>query len=411
MKTNLKRQLAAGTILAAVLGAATTRGQNTPADFQKQCEGNTAFACDLYARLKSEAGDANVFFSPYSISTALAMTSAGARGETEAQMAKALHLEPEPTKRHAAFAAMEADLNAVQKKGRIQLSVANSLWLHQRYSLLEGFLNLTKQCYGASVTPVDFAEPESARKKINVWVEHKTNQKIKDLIPGGVLTGGTRLVLVNAIYFKGTWASPFRTEATTEAPFRLSSGKTVQAPFMFQKKHFKYRATDDVQVLEMPYVGNDLSMVILLPRKVDGLGAVESNLTAVNLATWTEDMGLPDVKVSLPKFKTTCRFSLNGTLQALGMIDAFESGKADFSGMDGGRTLFISAALHKAFVEVNELGTEAAAATGMAMALTALPAPPVEFRADHPFLFLIREKSTGSILFLGRVTNPTAAGE
>lgn len=412
MKTNLRLRWTAGAAWAAViLGGGAAWGGVVPAALQTQRDGNTAFACELYAKLKSAAGDANVFFSPYSISTAFAMTSAGACGETDAQMVKALHFEPDPAKRHAAFAAMEADLNAVQKKGQVKLSVANSLWPQKDYALLESFLGLVRENYGASVTPLDFRASEAARKTINTWVEDKTNQKIKDLIPGGVLDAMTRLVLVNAIYFKGDWTSPFRAEATKEAPFHLPSGQTVQAPLMFQKKHFGYGATDDLQLLEMPYAGDDLSMLVLLPRKADGLAALENSLSAANLAKWTAAMWSPDVMVYLPKFKMIYRFGLNDTLKAMGLSDAFDAGKADFSGMDGGRNLFISAAVHKAFVEVNEQGTEAAAATGITMGLTALPAPPIVFRADHPFIFLIREKSSGSILFIGRVTNPTVAGK
>jgi serpin B len=401
----------AGAALAAViLGGSVALGGVVPAALQTQREGNTAFACELYGKLKG-AGSGNLFFSPYSISTAFAMTSAGACGETDTQMVKALHFDPDPAKRHTAFAAMEANLNAVQKKGRVKLSVANSLWPQKNFALLESFLSLVRENYGASVAPLDFSAPEPARKTINTWVEDKTNQKIKDLIPIGALDTATRLVLVNAIYFKGNWTSPFQADATKDAPFRLPSGQTVQAPLMFQKKHFGYGETDDLQVLEMPYAGDDLSMLVLLPKKADGLAALENNLTAANLAKWTQEMRSPDVMVYLPKFKMTCRFSLNDTLKAMGMSDAFDAGKADFSGMDGTRNLFISAAVHKAFVEVNEQGTEAAAATGIAMGLTSLPAPPIEFRADHPFLFLIRERQTGSLLFLGRVTDPTAAGE
>jgi len=412
MNTNLKLRWMVGVAMTtAVLGGGAAFGGVVPAALQTQREGNAAFACELYAKLKNAVGDANVFFSPYSISTALAMTSAGARGETDAQMVKALHFEPDPAKRHAAFGEMESRLNLVQKKGQVKLSVANSLWPQKDYALLESFLGLVRENYGASVTPLDFRATEAARKTINTWVEDKTNQKIKDLIPGGVLDAMTRLVLVNAIYFKGNWTSPFMAEATKDAPFQLPSGQTVQAPLMFQKKHFRYGANDDLQTLEMPYAGDDLSMLVLLPKKADGLAALENNLTAANLAKWTQEMRSPDVMVYLPKFKMTCRFGLNDTLKAMGMSDAFDSGKADFSGMDGGRNLFISAAVHKAFVEVNEQGTEAAAATGIAMGLTALPMPPMEFRADHPFIFLIREKSSGSILFIGRVTNPTVAGE
>ncbi len=409
MNEDLKLWLAAGAILAAIVGIGVAFGETAPAGLQTQSEGNTAFACELYAKLKG-AGNANVFFSPYSISTALAMTSAGARGETDAQLVKALHFEPDPAKRHAAFAAMEANLNAVQKKGEVKLSVANSLWPQKGYPLLESFLDLTRKCYGASVTPLDFREPEPARKTINTWVEDKTNQKIKDLIPSGTLDAMTRLVLVNAIYFKGNWSLPFKAEATKDAPFRLPSGQTVQTPLMFQKKHFNYGATDELQVLEMPYAGDDLSMLVLLPKKADALPALENNLTAANLAKWTREMGSPEVNVYLPKFKMTCEFRLDDPLRAMGVTDAFDS-KADFSGMDGGRNFSISAALHKAFVEVNEQGTEAAAATAIVMRMLALPMQPIEFRADHPFIFLIREKSTGSILFIGRVTNPTVAGE
>ncbi|MBI5684280.1 MAG: serpin family protein [Verrucomicrobia bacterium] len=412
MTTHLRLRRAAGVAMAAAVlnGGAAGRGETPPA-LQTQREGNTAFACELYAKLAGAAGDANVFFSPHSISTALAMTSAGARGDTGAQMVKTLHFEPDPAKRHAAFAAMEANLNAVQKKGRVKLSVANSLWPQKDFALLESFLGLVRQNYGASVTPLDFSATETARKTINTWVEDKTNQKIRDLIPGGVLSAATRLVLVNAIYFKGDWASPFMAGATRPQPFRLLSGQTAQAPLMFQMKHFGYTEDETTQVLEMPYAGDDLSMLVLLPKKTGGLAALENSLTPANLAKWTQSMSSPEVRVYLPKFKMTCRFGLNDTLKAMGMGDAFDPGRADFSGMDGGRNLFISAALHKAFVEVNEQGTEAAAATGIGIALTSLPAPPIEFRADHPFLFLIREKSTDSILFIGRVTNPTVAGE
>jgi serpin B len=409
MSTNLRLRWTAAA-MAALLGGGAARGGVVPAALQSQREGNTAFACELYARLKG-AGDANLFFSPYSISTALAMTSAGARGETEAQMVKALHFEPHPAKRHAAFCEMEARLQLVQKKGKVKLSIANSLWPHKDFALLESFLGLIRESYSASVAPLDFNVPEPARKTINTWVENKTHQKIKDLIPGGALDAATRLVLVNAIYFKGDWASPFMTEATRPQSFKLPSGRTAQAPLMFQKKHFNYAEDETMQALELLYAGDDLSMLVLLPRKADGLAALESSLSPASLAKWMQSMSSPEVRVYLPKFKMTCRFGLNDTLKAMGMTDAFDAGRADFSGMDGRRDLSISAALHKAFVEVNEQGTEAAAATAIGMRATALPPPPVEFRADHPFLFLIREKSTGSILFIGRVKNPTVAGE
>jgi len=370
-------------------------------------DSNNVFALDLYGQLRTE--DGNLFLSPYSISTALAMTYGGARGETAAQMAKALHFDLPQDKLHPAFAAMEADIAAIQKKGKIKLAVANSLWPQKKFPFLPDYLGLCKEHYGATITPLDYANaPEPARKTINAWVEDKTNNKITDLIAPGVLDAMTRLVLVNAIYFKGDWANPFKADATQKQPFHVTAAKTVEAPLMHQKKEFGYAQTADLQVLELPYTGDDLSMIVLLPRKTDGLAAIEAKLTTKNLAAWLGGLHQEEVEVFLPKFKITSQFSLAEKLAALGMTLAFTE-KADFSGMDGQRDLYISAVLHKAFVEVNEEGTEAAAATAVVMTKTAImePSAPPVFRADHPFLFLIRNKHTGSILFLGRVTDPT----
>ena len=366
--------------------------------------GNTGFAVDLYGKLRTQEG--NVCFSPYSISTALAMTYGGARGETEKQMAQTLHFNLPPDKLHPAFAALEANFKAVQQKGKVQLTVANSLWPQKGFKFLPDYLALCRKYYSTSIKPVDYMEhTEAARKTINDWVTSKTNRKIVELLKPGVLDISNRLVLVNAIYFKGNWDSQFKAGRTENKPFHVSSEKTVTTPLMRQTHDFRYAEFSDKQILELPYVGGDLSMLVLLPRKLDGLGDLEAELTAQNLAAWTTNLRSHEVAVSLPKFKITSAFSLKETLAALGMSDAFIYGRADFSGMDGHEDLFISAVAHKAFVEVNEEGTEAVAATAVMMGAGA--APPPAFRADHPFLFLIRDNRSGSILFLGRVTNPT----
>ena len=377
------------------------------AEEEALADANNAFALDLYGQVRAQ--DGNLFLSPYSISTALAMTYGGARGETAVQMAKALRFNLPQDKLHPAFAAMDAGIANIQNKGKVKLAVANSLWPQKKFAFLPGYIDLCRKHYGATITPLDYVNAaEPARKTINAWVEDKTNKKITDLIAPGVLGELTRMVLVNAIYFKADWASQFKAEATQKQPFHVSVSQTVETPLMHQKREFGYRENDELQVLELPYAGNDLSMIVLLPRKTDGLAGIEAKLTAQNLAAWTGKLQRPKVEVFLPKFKMTSQFSLGEKLAALGMTDAF-SAKADFSGMNGQRDLFISAVIHKGFVDVNEEGTEAVAVTGVAVAAHAMPKPqPVPvFRADHPFILLIRDNRTGSILFLGRITDPT----
>jgi serpin B len=384
--------------------AMTVHAETLSADMQQVVNGNTAFATDLYAMLKHENG--NLFFSPYSISTALAMTLAGARGDTAQQMANVLHFAVPQDRLHPAFAELEAELNAIQKKGEVQLSVANSLWPQKDYQFLPDYVGLLKQYYGTSVTPLDYVSAtEAARKTINDWVEGKTNRKITDLIKPGVLGPDMLLVLANAVYFKGNWVSQFNPKQTREQSFHTATDTQVASSMMNREGKCSYAETPDLQVLELPYDGNDLSMIVLLPRKAEGIGALESELTPVNLAQWTQALSTRKIILFLPKFKLTCEFSLEKRLAAMGITDAFSS-NADFSGMDGSRSLSISAVLHKAFVDVNEQGTEAAAATEVTMRSAAPPTIP-EFRADHPFVFLIRDKHTDSILFLGRVTDPT----
>ena len=375
------------------------------ADTKAVAQGNTAFALDLYGKLKEAEG--NLFFSPYSISTALAMTYAGARANTEKQMAEVLHFTLDQKRLHPAFSHLEAQLNAAQGKEGIELNVANALWAQKDYIFLGEFLDLTKKYYGAVLTLLDFKNAcEAARKKINAWVEEKTKNKIKDLIKPGVLDSLTRLVLTNAIYFKGNWESQFKKSKTEESPFWLVPGKSIKVPMMNQKQNFNYMENDSLQILELPYVGNALSMIALLPKKVDGLAQLESMLSVKNLTTWMGLLREREISVFLPKFKMSSQFSLDKMLASMGMHDAF-TGKADFSGMTGKKDLYISAVIHKAFVDVNEEGTEAAAATAVAMRLLSMPAPPPVFKADHPFILLIRHNPSESILFLGRVVNPT----
>lgn len=373
----------------------------------RQVHGNVAFAVDLYRQLCRQKG--NLFFSPYSISSALAMTYAGAQGETAAQMARVLRFGLEADALHAVFAALTNLLHELNAQGGVDVQVANALWPCTGYAFLPAFLDLLRTHYGVAITPLDFrADPEGARQEINAWAEEHTHGKIKDLIPAGVLTPLTRLVLTNAIYFKGRWERPFDPALTQPAPFTVRPGQEVTVPTMAQTLRCGYGEEDELEVLELSYVGRGLSMIVLLPREVDGLGRLEEQLTVEVLDHWVAQLWHTEVQVFLPRFTVESGFRLDAALQALGAVDPFDGGRANFAGMTSQRDLYLDAVLHKAFVEVNEEGTEAAAATAAAMAMRAATSRPVVFRADHPFLFLIRENSVGSILFMGRVENPAA---
>jgi serpin B len=364
---------------------------------------NTEFGLELYQRLRVLEG--NLFFSPYSISTALAMTYAGARGDTQTQMAQALHFPSDQNQLHPAVARLGERLENTGKLGQVQIRVANTLWPRTGFKFLKAFLALTKKFYRVRITPIDFGDGEAARHTINAWVEERTENKIKELIAAGVLDDSTRLALVNAIFFKGNWANQFDPDLTSQALFLAAPGGQVQVPMMTRKHAFKYAEDDSLQVLELPYSGNDLSMLVLLPREVERLAKLEESLAVEKLEKWIKSLQETEVDVSLPRFGLNFPFRLDDTLKSMGMENAF-SNKADFSGMDGSQELYLGAVLHKAFVEVNEQGTEAAAATAVVMQTKAIAFSPIVFRADHPFVFLIRENSTGSILFLGRVVNP-----
>lgn len=369
--------------------------------------GNNQFALELYGKLREEKG--NLFFSPYSISTALGMTYAGAKGDTAEEMAKTLHFALPSDKLHPTFAAIGKALNSGDPKRGYRLSVANRLWGQRGYHFLPGFLALTRESYGAELAPVDFArQTEQSRRAINAWVEEKTQGKIKDLLQPGDLGAMTRLVLTNAIYFKGRWSSPFDKGATKEAPFHASANQDVRVPTMHRTSGLAYWAGDGLKLVALPYGQGDLSMVILLPDQVDGLEALEARLTEKNLAKWLGGLRQNQVNVSLPRFAMTARFKLAEVLKAMGMKRAFSPGQSDFTGISTKGDLVLSDVIHQAFVDVNEEGTEAAAATAVVMrgAPSPIPPPPVEFRADHPFVFLIRDNATGSLLFVGRVTSP-----
>ena len=376
------------------------------ADTASVVSGNNQFAFDLYAKLAS--GDGNLFFSPYSISTALGMTWAGARGNTELQMAQVLHFEANQAAEHTAFGGLQTQLNAVQERKLVALNIANGLWAQQDHKFLPAFLNIAEKDYGAKVEQVDFhTGADSVRKDINDWVSDKTAGRIKDLVGPGALNQMTRLVLVNAIYFKGKWLTQFKASDTHPAPFKTAPDQSVEAPFMHQIANFGYAEADGLRLLELPYAGGDLSMVVVLPAETNGLKWLENGLTADKLSGWVASTRKQKVEVYLPKFTLTGQFMLGDTLRAMGMTDAFTP-EADFSGMDGERDLYISAVIHKAFVDVNEEGTEAAAATAVTIRALAIARPidiPI-FRANHPFLFLIRDVHSGSILFLGRLTQP-----
>lgn len=371
---------------------------------------NTTFALDLYHKLAPTEG--NLFFSPHSISTALAMTYAGARGKTETEMAETLHFSLGQTELHPAFKELEARLRTSGEAGT-RLCVANSLWPQKDYAFLGDYLSLIEENYGTLITAVDYrSDRESARQTINQWVENATEHKIKDILQPRDLKSLTRLVLVNVICFKGTWATQFAPKNTEDATFHVTFERAVQTPMMRQKITCRYASLPSLDVLELPYTGGGVSMIILLPKKIGGLQQIEATLSKENMAKWLGALSTRDVLVFLPRFKTMRRFNLSGTLASMGMVDAFSETSANFAGMDGRPDwLYISALIHKAFVEVNEEGTEAAAATAVVMSGRSVPAQPLVFRADHPFVFLIQETQTGCILFAGRLSDPTVTGE
>jgi serpin B len=374
-------------------------------------EGNSVFAFELYQAVREEEG--NLFYSPHSISVALAMTYAGARNRTAEQMAATLQFLLEQEKLHPAFNWLDVELasrgeGAQGKDGEgFKLNIVNAIWGQKGYSFLPAFLDVLAENYGTGLRILDFiTETEKSRVTINDWVSDQTEGRIEDLIPQGAIDALTRLVLTNAIYFNAAWENPFDEDVTADGPFYLLDGGQVTVPMMRQTESFGYTEGEGYQAVELPYDGSELSMVILLPAS-GNFQAFEKGLQAQQVDAIINDLQNTDVSLRMPKFEFDSEFSLKDTLAGMGMPDAF-SGDADFSGMTGNRELAISDVVHKAFVAVDEAGTEAAAATAVIMKLTAVPEPPVEVTIDRPFIFLIRDIETGAILFVGRVLNPSA---
>jgi len=381
------------------------------ADLATVVDGNSAFAFDLYQALREQ--DDNLFFSPYSISLALAMTYAGARGETAQQMADTLHFILSQDRLHPAFNSLDIELSqrgegAKGKDGEgFRLHIVNAIWGQEGYKFLSEFLDVLAENYGAGLRPLDFANaPEESRITINNWVSDQTEGRIEDLIPQGLIDALTRLVLTNAIYFNAAWQHPFNEDMTEDGPFYLLDGGEVTLPMMRRTESFSYAEGDGYQAIELPYDGRELSMVILLPR-AGQFEAFEDSLDAQRVDAILKQLESRRVALTMPRFEFESSFGLKEALAAMGMPVAF-SGDADFSGMTGNRDLYIADVVHKAFVSVDEAGTEAAAATAVVMRLTALPGTPVEVTVDRPFVFLIRDIETGAILFVGRMVAPSA---
>jgi serpin B len=379
-------------------------------DLQELVRGDNAFALELYQALHGQTG--NLFYSPFSISLALAMTYAGARGQTESQLSSALHFTLPQARLHPSFNALDLALekktDPSSKDGQpLQLDIANAVWAQQDYPFLPEYLDLVATNYGAGINLADFVNhAPTVRQEINNWVSDKTKGKIEDLIPQGVLDALTRMVLVNAIYFKADWQTPFDPNSTHDAPFHLLDGSDVQASMMSEGfNNLPYARGNGYQAVELPYNGGTAAMDVILPDE-DKFEAFEAGLDTNKLDEVLNHMKPAAVDLSLPKFKFTSEFSLSDQLAALGMPDAFNPDRADFSGMDGRDDLYISAVIHKAFVAVDEKGTEAAAATAVIMRLESALMSNVSLTVDRPFLFIIRDLPSGQILFIGHVLNP-----
>jgi serine protease inhibitor len=382
-------------------------------DTSRFAHGSNEFGFDLYRLVRSEPG--NQVVSPASITTALAMTWGGARGETAAQMKKVLHFEGAPLPLVQAAGALGRSL--VDPARPLVFRVANRLFGEKTYRFESAFLEDTRAAFGAGVEPVDFRRAtEAARSAINQWVEAQTENRIRDLVPVGGVNGETRLVLVNALYFLGDWQEPFKKEGTSPAPFHLTARTERSVSTMHRLDTLRLFRGSGFMALELPYKGRQMSMLVLLPDAVEGLSALEDSLSAAQLALIVKGLAPTRVSVSLPKFEVdpAQSLSLGAMLVALGMHDAFDRRKADFTGIanpkDPADRLVLSRVFHKAFVKVDEKGTEAAAATAVAMMRAGSAAPrdePVAFRADHPFLFLIQDNASGLVVFMGRVADPS----
>ncbi len=369
----------------------------------KAAESINSFTFDIYKSLAEQ--DGNLFLSPYSISSALAMTYAGARGITEQEMASVLYLYPDI---HKNMGALVSELNSIPKDIAV-VNTANAIWPAKQERLLPEFVQTVRGGYAAGISPLNYkGNPDKAAKVINSWVDKHTQGKIKNIIPRGVLTKNTPMVLTNAVYFKSDWAEQFEPQKTYAMPFWISSSQSVPTMMMSRTgESIKYMKDDDLEAAELPYKNGRFSMVVLLPEKGKALAEVEKKLSADALSKITSAMESKRVKITMPKFKTEQSFELNKTLSKMGMPSAFNS-SADFSAITGSRNITISNIIHKTFVEVGEEGTEAAAATAVIMAKTSLEPqiPAISFTADRPFISLIRDNKSKAVLFIGRYSTP-----
>lgn len=377
------------------------------ADTQALVSGNTQFALGLYHRLPA---DANTFYSPFSLSEALAMTSAGARGDTATQLAAGLSFTLPDARLHAAFNALDLALvgtPATRAASPFTLNIANALWGQRDFGFQPSFLDTLKVNYGAGLRLLDFrTAAEAGRQTINQWVSDQTNAKIQDLLAPGSVNSLTRLVLTNAIYFLGHWTEPFDHNATSSAPFHTLAGGTVSVPLMHQTATLAYAAGDGWQAVQLPYAQSSCAMLLLVPDS-GRFAQVDAAFDPARLASVRGALASRRVELALPRFQLTCSPAVTTLLGDMGVRDAFDAGLADFSGMDGRRDLHISAIVHKAFLKVDEDGTEAAAATGVVVGTTSIPAEPLRLTIDRPFILAIVDQTSGTVLFLGRVVNPS----
>lgn len=382
----------------------------SPTDLASLTSSNASFAFSLYQQLRNQAG--NLIYSPHSISVALAMTTAGARGNTEQQMNRVMHFDLPKASLHPAFNALQLELASREKNKadpnqvNFRLKIVNALWGQKEYRFLADFLDFLAQNYGAGMRLLDFrSDPEICRQIINDWVAQQTEEKIKDLIPKGVITSATRLVLTNAIYFNAPWMYQFQESATRPGLFTLLDKSQVEVPMMNISQQFGSFQGDGFTAVELPYAGNQVSMFLLVPD-TGKFEEFEQNLTATQWEKIRQQIQPSQVKLSMPRFTFISDYNMNETLIKLGMTDAFNPNAADFSGMDGTRSLYIQRVQHKAFIKLDEKGTEAAAATAVVVRKMSMPSQQVEIKVDRPFLFLIQDKPSGAILFVGRVLNP-----
>ncbi|MDA3781412.1 MAG: serpin family protein [Bacteroidales bacterium] len=371
-------------------------------DMQNTVNHNNKFSFELYKAIKAKP--INIIFSPFSISSALAMTYTGAKNNTLEEMSKTLHFNKNFNIHNSNFSTLQKNIISGNKD--VKINIANSLWAQENYHFLENFITINKKYYKAGIQFTNFnGNIEHSRKKINNWVEKETNDKIKNLIKKNTLDNSTRLVLVNAIYFNGAWKHPFNKENNTEDIFYIFSKCQTKATYMNKLVTGKYYENKLLHIVEIPYKNNIASLMIILPKERFGIMDVEKILNEDKLNEYSDKLTYKKVQLSLPKFKFTSEYELSEQLSKMGMPSAFGK-EADFSGMTGNKDLYIDKIIHKAFIEVNEKGTEAAAATAVTMRKTSAMFEKVNLKIDHPFIFLIKDNKTGSILFSGRVLDP-----